>query len=257
MQRKEVSIVFLDLDGTILRSDKSISPHTKDVLARCREKGIRIAVATARSETAAKRYTDILQPDLIISNGGALVRQGETAVHQCMLSAEASNDIVATVMRSRDLISVSVETEKGYYATWGEPNSPDYAHAIHYDFEIPLGLTTYKITAELKAADLAEKLAMEYPECGMMKFSDGQWYRFAHRDASKMNGVRAAARFFGLDIAQAAAFGDDYNDIDMIEGCGFGIAMGNAIGAVKAAADGVCDLNDRDGVATWLEENIF
>jgi hydroxymethylpyrimidine pyrophosphatase-like HAD family hydrolase len=52
------------------------------------------------------------------------------------------------------------------------------------------------------------------------------------------------------------AFGDDLNDIDMLNHAGVSVAMGNALDEVKAVADYVCDTNDNDGLAKWLEENV-
>ena len=93
--------------------------------------------------------------------------------------------------------------------------------------------------------------------CRVTGFSGENWYRFAHRDANKINAVKAAAEYTGIELKAIAAFGDDFNDIDMLKGCGIGIAMGNAAGEVKRAADAVCATNDRDGAAGWIEENIL
>ena len=56
---------------------------------------------------------------------------------------------------------------------------------------------------------------------------------------------------------KAVAFGDDYNDIEMLRDCGIGVAVANAIPEVKTAADYICDTNDNDGVAKWLEERVL
>ena len=57
-----------------------------------------------------------------------------------------------------------------------------------------------------------------------------------------------------MALAEIAAFGDDTPDIGMLRLCGLGVAMGNAVPAVKAAADLVIGTNDEDGIAEWLEE---
>ena len=78
-----------------------------------------------------------------------------------------------------------------------------------------------------------------------------------NKNARKRNPIRDIAYYFGLSLDEVAAFGDDYNDIEMLRDCGIGIAVANAIDEVKAAADYVCDSNDNDGVAKWLEENVL
>lgn len=250
----EVRLIALDLDGTVLRDDKSISSATLDALAKCRRKGIKIVVATARSEKAAERYLGQIKPDLVISNGGALVRAGSRIVHECMLPAGVAHSIIRELMQTRDYVSMTAELPSGYYATWDPPYTGDYAHTKYSDFRAPLTEDVYKITAELLSAHEAEETAARYPLCAMLTFSGEHWHRFAHRDAGKLNAVRAAAAYFGHDLAAVAAFGDDVNDLDMLRGCGIGVAMGNAALEVKSAADFVCDTNDRDGVAKWLEQ---
>ena len=57
-------------------------------------------------------------------------------------------------------------------------------------------------------------------------------------------------------MPEVVAFGDDLNDVDMLRGCGTGVAMANALDEVKLAADEVCGGNDEDGVAKWIEANM-
>ena len=62
-------MVVLDLDGTVLRADKSISAYTREVLHRCREKGVYVVVATARGERDAQKYVEAICPHALISSG--------------------------------------------------------------------------------------------------------------------------------------------------------------------------------------------
>jgi len=60
-----------------------------------------------------------------------------------------------------------------------------------------------------------------------------------------------------LAESEIVAFGDDYNDVDMLTDFGIGVAMGNAVGKAKAVADYVCLGNGEDGIAKWLEGNVL
>lgn len=71
-----------------------------------------------------------------------------------------------------------------------------------------------------------------------------------------MNAIREISKQLKIDTSQIAAFGDDYNDLDMISCCGVGIAMGNAVDKVKAAANYICGTNDNDGVAKWINSSL-
>ena len=78
-----------------------------------------------------------------------------------------------------------------------------------------------------------------------------------NKDATKSKAVAALAAHWGITKSEIAAFGDDLNDIDLLNHVGISVAMANALNDVKAAADHLCDTNDNDGVAKWLEENLL
>ena len=78
-----------------------------------------------------------------------------------------------------------------------------------------------------------------------------------NKTATKEHALKKAAEYFNVPLADVIAFGDDINDIEMLKTAGIGVAVGNAISAVKEIADYVCGTNDNDGVAVWIEENIL
>jgi hypothetical protein len=78
-----------------------------------------------------------------------------------------------------------------------------------------------------------------------------------HKNATKSKAVAVLADLWGIKETEIAAFGDDLNDIDLLTHVRFSVAMDNALDEVKAAARYVCDTNDNDGVAKWLEENVL
>ena len=253
----DIKTIILDLDGTVLRSDKSVSNQTISVLKRCRKKGILVAVATARSEKAAARYLDQLKPDAVISNGGALVRLGGLTIYESVMPAGTADALISELTQLPGYVEVTAETSSGYFVSYSTPSYGDYTHSVYHGFSKPLEQDVYKITVHLSKEDGLNEVVEKYPECGLVPFSDGVWYRFAGKHATKMNGIHRLADHCGFAISTVAAFGDDYNDEEMIRKCGVGIAMDNAIDSVKAAADHVCESNDNDGVAKWLEAYLF
>ena len=79
----------------------------------------------------------------------------------------------------------------------------------------------------------------------------------SHKEAVKSKAVAALAEFWGISQEEILFFGDDLIDIDILKYCGVGVAMGNALDEVKEAADYVCGINNNDGAAKWIEENIL
>lgn len=121
----------------------------------------------------------------------------------------------------------------------------------------PLGKDKYKITVEIFDDNTENYFANKYKECNMLKFSGESWCRFASKNADKVIALRQVIEELNLSLSEAVAFGDDFNDIEMLKACGISVAVNNAIAEAKEAADYICDSNDNDGVARWIERNIL
>jgi hydroxymethylpyrimidine pyrophosphatase-like HAD family hydrolase len=80
---------------------------------------------------------------------------------------------------------------------------------------------------------------------------------YVHHQASKTSGLKKILDFYGVKPSEIMAIGDFYNDLDMIEYAGLGIAMGNAPDEVKQKADDVTLSNDEDGVYYGLEKHLY
>ena len=89
-------LLLFDLDGTLLRSDKSISEHTLSVLRKCKEKGLMLGVSTSRSEQNSMDFLSELLPDILISSGGAVVKQKGEYIYTAEFSAEETKQMIRT-----------------------------------------------------------------------------------------------------------------------------------------------------------------
>ena len=105
--------------------------------------------------------------------------------------------------------------------------------------------------------DKADILADRLAQCDCIRFSDGYWYKFTKKNVTKENAIMKSAEVCGFSTDSIIAFGDDYADIGMLELCGTGVAMGNAIDEVKNKADVVIGSNDEEGIAAFIEENLL
>lgn len=90
-----------------------------------------------------------------------------------------------------------------------------------------------------------------------IQLSENKIGMIMNKKATKSNGISFLAQKFNIDVENIIAFGDDYNDIDMLEFCGTGICVKNAVDDVKVFANQICDTNENDGVAKWIEEFIL
>ena len=94
-------------------------------------------------------------------------------------------------------------------------------------------------------------------ECKAVITDDGTLCQIMHAEVSKWNSIQYVLQHLNRDVSEVIAFGDDYNDMEMIEKCGVGVAMSNAVEELKAVAKFIAKSNDEDGVATFLESKSY
>jgi Cof subfamily protein (haloacid dehalogenase superfamily) len=251
-------MIITDLDNTLLRSDKTISEYTIDILKKCQSKGVKVAFATARSEQASSRVLKQFVPDIFIGYGGALVSVGDTVIHRFDIPVDTSSQIIKECLNTAEVLSVSAINESIAFSSDRKYiEQKDSSYYQYSDFSSNLNYRYLKISLRATDPSAVEKIASHYPMCDMLRYTDEDLYRFANRDAVKWNAVKTVAEYFNINTESFVAFGDDYNDLEMLKKCGIGVAVKNAIDKVRFSAKYICETNDNDGVAKWIEEHAL
>lgn len=252
-------LLLFDLDGTLLRSDKTISQASLKALHRCREKGILIGVSTSRGEQNALSFIEELQPEVLIASGGALVKYNGEYIYRAEFSKEETRRMIAA---AREVCGadcgITVDTADFHY--WNckiDPKKQDHSwgDSIYTDFK-DFEESALKVCVEIFEDSQAVRLRELLDWCDCIRFSDGYWYKFTQKAATKERAIKELCAVCGISTEEITAFGDDYADIGMLRLCGRGIAMGNAVSEVKACADLVIGSNDEDGIAEYLDTSI-
>lgn len=255
MNERNCRLLLFDLDGTLLRSDKTISQATGKALYGCREKGILIGVSTARGEQNALPFIEELQPDVLITSGGALVKYNGEYIYKAEFSKEKTKQMIAL---AREVCGadceITIDTVDSHYWNYRvDPKKQDHSwgDSIYTDFK-DFEESSLKICVEIFEEAQAMRLRQLLDWCDCIRFSDGYWYKFTQKAATKERAIQELCSVCGIGAEEITAFGDDYADIGMLHLCGTGIAMGNAISEVKEQADLVIGGNDEDGIAAYL-----
>jgi Cof subfamily protein (haloacid dehalogenase superfamily) len=252
-----VKMIVTDLDNTLLRRDKIVSGYTASVFSRCRDAGIKIVFATARPVRAVAKWLDMgIQSDACIYHNGAVIHiDGEMFQETGIEHYFASKLLKAA--QQLDSMRIAVEINDMLYANFDAGAIwPDVEYAMT-DFgnlpKLPADKIIF-ITADKTEIGKIERLLGDdlYWE-----ISENEVLMVMNKNARKRNAVNALAAQFGIPLSEIAAFGDDHNDVEMLRECGVGVAVANAIDEAKASADYLCDTNDNDGVAKWLEDNVL
>lgn len=246
-------MIVMDLDGTLLKTDSRFSEYTMGVLKKYRQKGLKVIYATARGGSASKMIPSELMDGRIIMNG-ALAYEGDNAIFRSPVPIDVARNLLLEC-NSRGL-KAAAEVIDMNYSNFNV--TEEWAYIKNYEM---VDFNHHHIDAEklyviVNSNEDVEFLNKLIPEGLYMTVSRDNLAQIMSVDATKSKTISRLAKHWNIGMEEIVAFGDDLNDIDMIEACGMGVAMGNALEEVKKKADHICDTNDNDGIAKWLLANI-
>ena len=245
--------ILTDLDRTLLRSDKSISQYTQDVLQKCHDKGILIFAASARPLRAIWEYNDLVGFDAITATNGAVVSLPGKLL-ETGISCKSGEKILSDILRSPDIF-LSIETSKGLYSN---RDIPIWKPIVYDKFpKIPEDIILYKILVSSQQKALYDNIETVLTDDVYYTIADNMLIQIMNKEASKWNGIKQMLSHFNISPTDAVYFGDDNDDIEPIKNCGLGVAVSNSIPAVLDVADRIVDSNDLDGVAKWIEKYLL
>ena len=246
----EIKMVVTDLDGTYLKNDKTVSEYTKRVTETLRKRGIPFVIATARPIRAVA-----VDYDAGIFHNGAVLLNASGKV--LSIGVERPGAVISRILRENPDCHIAAEAGDRLYANFDAERIWRGADYLYTSDFIEIGCAEAdKIIIETDGLEGMSRFQKYLSEDLYLQLSENTVAMIMNRRATKMNGIRRLAREYGIETSEVAAFGDDYNDMEMLEGCGMGVAVDNALKAVKAVADERCESNENDGVARWLAANI-
>lgn len=253
----KIRMIVTDLDDTLLNHQKMISDYTADILNRCHQKGIELAFATARPERTLRPFQRQIKCDYVISNNGATLSHNGKIVYSRNIPGQMTNELLSDLISAEDVTCITVEAGDCLYTTyegiaWEEEWKP-----VYNDFKTKLKFDAPKISAECSNGETLQAILKKYPRLRLVSNYGEDWYQIVSQNASKVNGIAAILKETHLSFSSVAAFGNDFNDIEMLQKCGIGVAVSNGIDRAKRAANFICDSNENDGVAKWIVSHVI
>lgn len=271
-------LLALDIDGTLLRSDKTVSPRTLLALAAAQRAGVRVVLVTGRRYPAARRVAAQLpfEVDLVLHNG-ALIVEGAEVVRCRTLDVEvarlavrvgraAGADPVVHCGRAGEGLLVVQDglapsnTLLAYYLDRSHPDVRTVADLEAALQEDPVqvmfggGLQEMAALRARLAESLADRARIErtvYPRLGVSLLD------VLDPGVGKAGALAFLQARFGVAAAETVAIGDNWNDHEMLSGAGLGLVMGNADPEMLALGLPVLPTNDEDGVALAIERHVL
>lgn len=242
----DIKLIALDLDGTLLTTDKRLTDRTKETLKAARDRGIKVVLTTGRPLKAMDFFlhelgTDGQEDEYTITFNGGLVQKNTGEI---LDKTVFSYDDVARLYEETEKLSLPLDaiSEGTVYQIQSDQES------LYAKFNP--ALTFVPVDFE----DLSSQ--MTYNKC-VTAFAQ-EPLDAAIKNVHKATGLAKLISHLGIDQSQVMACGDEANDLSMIEWAGLGVAMQNAVPEVKAAANVVTPMtNDEEAVAWAIEEYVL
>lgn len=252
-----IKMIVTDLDRTLLQDDKTISDFTIKILKQCQKEGIKLVFATARPKRAVMHLLDNLCIEALIVHNGAVMFVQDSLCHHFGIAPGTTQDIIQNILTDYPLTNIAIEIDDVFYSNFDVSKIWRQTTAIHTDFSNLPNKAAEKIIIPIASSQELERYNNYLPQELYIEISEGILALIMHKQATKFSAIQAIAQQFNIPIEHIIAFGDDYNDLEMIKHCGIGIAMKNALTEVKIVADYICDTNNDDGVAKWLQQHLL
>ena len=252
-------ICFFDIDNTLLdHRTNAIPASALRAIAALKHSGHTVVIATGRSYGHARPYVDLIRPSYTITHNGARILKDDREVLSITLPRAPLNDLFAWIRGQGHCFGINDATI-GYVsdsAPWllellaGVAIEINTQASFYRRKDVHQGWLFFDESLD---AVLYPEIAGRYPEFDLVR-----WHAKAvdvvPKAISKWTACQWVMAQAGFVAAQAIAFGDGLNDMEMLQGVGMGVAMDNGHPALKAVADRVAPALHLDGVATMLGE---
>lgn len=262
-------LIAFDVDDTLLNRQKIITPRTKQALLNAQSKGIKLCVSSGRLPYGVRPYAEELN---VLENGGyyfgfnggAVLNSKDELIGSTYLDSKYIEPVYSFLRPT----NITTMVHKGS-VIYADRKVNDYTHIEPDVIGLPLNLVDdiadfvdWRLHKMLLSGEPDELKATE--QVLLREFGDeldiylsAPWFlEVMPKGINKGLGVEKVCRDMGISLSEVIAFGDNFNDIPMIEMAGMGVAMGNAELELKEKADMVTADCDNDGIAAALERLI-
>ena len=278
MKKLDIENVFLDLDGTTLKSDKTISISTIETLKKLKLKNINVFIATGRPPYMIKKELTNLpvNKNVICVNGGMIIdsKSNQTLYQEkidlpSLLKIEnfLKNNQYPYLIYTNELMYYNSDDSNEWIislkSTIANLNDEYKWKLIKVDNDFTLE-NHHVIKLLVPTINLKEELIsnlMHFFETEIICFKILQSQKnildIIPFNSSKGNGIRYITKLLSLNILKTLAFGDADNDIPMFEAVRYSVAMDNAVVDLKKIATYITDSNDDEGIANFIDQNVL
>ncbi|WP_125723743.1 Cof-type HAD-IIB family hydrolase [Flavobacterium ustbae] len=265
---KNIKVVVSDLDGTLLNPQHRISDYTKSIFQELHNQGYLIVIATGRHHLDAMAIIDKLEiPVYLVSSNGARIHSPNK---EELFAFNLNSDIVKAALNVEIDPEITVVLFKEN--TWQTNKWNEKLNSFQEELKYRPELVDYKVLDDFaaikiffscpdheKLVKLKDEILANSSEHLHHAFSLPTCLEFMDKSIDKAVSIERALEKEGFTLKEAVAFGDGYNDVQMLSAAGKGLIMGNAPASLKEELSDleVIKTNAEDGVARYIATRIL
>lgn len=252
--------IFSDMDGTLLNAQHQITPKTEQAIKKAIAQGVPFIPVSARPPLAITPYMAQLDNHSpIICYSGALILDNRLQPLHNVVIEKDDQKALDEILQDYNHMGINHYVQSDWFSN--DPSHP----AVQREARITYLQSTPKPDELIQAnkvlimGEANEIVALEallkakFPQLSIHR-SLPEYLEIMHKSATKANAIRFMEKSLNVTGEEVIAFGDNFNDLDMLEYAGLSVAMGNAPDEIKAVAKRVTASNNDDGIALILNE---
>lgn len=267
-------LIAVDLDGTLLNKDHRISEQNKNALIHAMEQGHIVVIATGRPSRASMQYyRELKLKTPMVNFNGALIHH-PTDSRWKTTHSPLQHDTALKIVDAcyeLDVPNIMAEVQDSVFIDRYDENFVSFFQALEAEdtqSTLTIGSLRKKLTedptslliapTEQQVELLQNELNKSHAELVEHRNWAAPWniIEIVRKGIHKAVGLKKISNYFGIPQERIIAFGDEDNDLEMIDYAGVGVAMGNAIDEIKNIAKHITDTNENSGVASFLTEYL-
>lgn len=256
------ALLVTDMDGTLFNPQSVISERNKSALQRFENEGGLVSIATGRMEAAVTETIDTLDlhVPIILYNGCRIYDPvAKTVLMEKTLPNEETLDMISLLESAGE--AFIVYSGANCYVNTVTPavqkhfDKENIPFSLLNDEDFPLPVTKILVIDPTRTFAAKQSILYRYPNLNTV-FSELSYWEILPDGADKGTGLEFLLSYLHLSPEQCIAFGDQRNDLPLLQTAGMGVAMGNAHDELKSVAQRIAPSNADDGLAVILEELI-
>jgi Cof subfamily protein (haloacid dehalogenase superfamily) len=260
-------MITIDVDDTLLTDENIVSKATQAALKEAIDRGLHVTLATGRMFASAKQVASQLELNVpLITYQGSLVKNlmDEHILYERSVPKEAASWLFEAAIQKG--YHTQVYWNDTLYALYDNEKVRQYSSIskVPYHIEpdytklLDKPLTKILFIEEPEVLDtFAKEITANIGELVHVTKSKPFFLEVLHKEGTKGHAVTFLADYYGCDLSEVISIGDSWNDREMIELAGLGVAMGNAVDSLKKIADYITLSNNEDGVKHVIDRFVL